>query len=68
LIISEWPENEIERDIEAEKAHSLSVDIIREVRKLRAENNIMPNKTIKLKIYAKNKNAEIVKEALELIS
>jgi len=44
------------------------MDLIREVRKLRAENNIMPNKTIKLKIYAKNKNAEIFTEVMDLIS
>lgn len=52
---------------EVEKAHELFVEVVREVRKLRADNNIMPNKTIKLKIYAKNKNAEILTEILELI-
>ena len=44
---------------EVEKSKALIISLIKDVRKLRAENNIMPNKTIKLKIYAKNKNAEI---------
>lgn len=58
----------LKRDIEAEKAHELTTEVIREIRKLRAENNVMPNKTIKLKIYAKNKNAELLADSLDLIS
>ena len=67
VIVSEWPNIDIEADVEVEKSHELFVEVIREVRKLRADNNIMPNKTIKLKIYAKNKNAEILNEVLPLI-
>jgi valyl-tRNA synthetase len=44
------------------------MDIIREIRSLRADNNIMPNKTIGLQIYAKNKNAEVVTEVIEVIA
>jgi valyl-tRNA synthetase len=44
------------------------MDIIREVRSIRADNNIMPNKTIGLQIYAKNKNSEVISEVLELIA
>jgi len=43
------------------------MDVIREVRSLRADNKIMPNKTIGLQIYAKNKNAEILTGVLDLI-
>ena len=68
MIISQWPSIKLEINKEAEKAHSLFVEVIREIRKLRAENNIMPNKTIKLKIYAKNTNAEILSEMLILLS
>ena len=68
LIIADWPKIDLEVNKDVEKAHSLFVEVIKEVRKLRAENNIMPNKTIKLKIYAKNKNAEILSECLDLLS
>ena len=67
LIDSPWPELKIKRNKEIEKSKILIIDIIREVRKLRAENNIPPSKTIWLQIYAKNKNAEVIKEVLELI-
>ena len=46
----------------------LLTEIVHEVRKLRAENNVMPNKTIELKIYAKNKNAEILRSCIDVIS
>lgn len=67
LINSSWPELSIERNIEIEKDKKLIINLIKEVRKLRAENNILPGKTIKLSIYAKNKNAEIISEVLELL-
>ncbi|MDA9129142.1 valine--tRNA ligase [Candidatus Gracilibacteria bacterium] len=67
LIISPWPKFELSKNIEAEKAHELFVEVIHEVRKLRADNNIMPNKAIKLKIYAKNKNAELLGGLTDLI-
>ena len=67
VIVSKWPILKISKNTEAEKAHELFVEVIREVRKLRAENNIMPNKSINLKIYAKNKNAELLSELLDLI-
>ncbi len=68
LIVSHWPELQLDINPEVEKAHTLFVEVIREIRKLRAENNIMPNKTIKLKIYAKNKNAEILHSCIDLLS
>lgn len=68
LIISQWPQLTLETNSDVEKSHTLFVEVIREIRKLRAENNIMPNKTIKLKIYAKNKNAEILNSSIDLLS
>jgi valyl-tRNA synthetase len=67
-MLSSWPEKHMQRDKEAEKAHVLFVEVVKEIRKMRAENNIMPNKTIKLKIYAKNSNAAILIQVLDLIS
>ncbi len=67
LIIESWPKVDIPTDSQAEKSHDIFVEIIREVRKIRAENNIMPDKTIKLKIYAKGKNAEILESILDII-
>jgi valyl-tRNA synthetase len=67
LININWPYIKIERNEKIEKDNKLIISLIKEIRKLRAENNIMPNKTIKLSIYAKNKNADIIWEVLELI-
>ncbi len=67
LIEQEYAKVKLERNIEVEKAKNLIIDVIKEVRKLRTQNDIKPNKTIKLSIYAKNKNAEIINEVLDLI-
>ncbi len=67
LIIANWWEVKLERNEKVEKEKKLIIEVIKEIRKLRADNNIMPNKTIWLQIYAKNKNAEIIAEVLELI-
>ena len=68
LIDAEWGSVWINRNEQIEKDNKLVVDVIREIRSIRADNNIMPNKTIGLKIYAKNKNAEILEEVADLIS
>ena len=68
LIIEKWGEVAIERNEKIEKDKKLVIEIIKEIRRLRAENNIMPNKTIGLSIYAKNKNAEIISEVMDLIA
>jgi valyl-tRNA synthetase len=60
LIVSKWSKVSVQADAQIEKDKKLIMDIIREVRSLRADNNIMPNKTIGLQIYAKNKNAEVI--------
>ena len=68
LIITAWSKVLVQSDNQIEKDKKLIMDIIREVRSLRADNNIMPNKTIGLQIYAKNKNAEVITEVLEVIA
>ena len=67
LIEADWSRVNIPRDENIEKEKKLIIDVIREIRNLRAENKIMPNKTIGLQIYAKNKNADIISWVLDLI-
>lgn len=68
LIDAQWGSVSLDRDEKIEKQHALVIDIIRQIRSIRADNNIMPNKTIGLKIYAKNQNAQIVRETIDLIA
>ncbi len=68
LISSTWPNVRVPRDKWIERDKELIISLIKEVRKLRADNNVMPNKTIKLSIYAKNKNAEVIEGVLDIIS
>ncbi len=68
LINSSWAEVKIKRNQEVEKDKNFIIDVIKQIRKLRAENNIAPNKTIWLKIYALNKNANILWEVINLVS
>ena len=68
LIISSWPNLEVSRNENIEKDKKLVIDIIKQVRNLRAENNVRPNKSIWLKIYALNKNAQILSEAIDIIA
>ena len=67
LITAEWGNINIERNETVEKEKDLMIAIIKEIRNLRAENSIMPNKTVWVKIYAKNKNAEFLSWVLDLI-
>jgi valyl-tRNA synthetase len=67
-MVSNWSLVKIERNEKIEKDKELVIEIIKEIRRLRAENNIMPNKTIGLQIYALNKNAETLSEVMYLIS
>jgi len=67
LIEAEWGTVNIERNEKVEKEKDLMIKIIKEIRNLRAENNILPSKTVWVKIYAKNKNAEFLWGVLDLI-
>lgn len=68
LMVSDWSDVKIERNECIEKDKKLVIEIIKEIRRLRAENNIMPNKTIGLQIYALNKNADILSNVMYIIS
>ncbi|NVP17381.1 valine--tRNA ligase [Candidatus Gracilibacteria bacterium] len=68
LIDASWGKVSISRDENLEKDNALVFDVIREIRAIRADNNILPSKTIGLKIYAKLRNKEILSEVLELIA
>ncbi len=68
LIDSSWWKVNLSRNENLEKDNLLVFDVIREIRAIRADNNILPNKTIGLKIYAKQKNKEILSEVLDLIA
>ncbi len=67
LITAEWGNVNIERNETVEKEKDLMIAIIKEIRNLRAENSIMPNKNVWVKIYAKNKNADFLSWVLDLI-
>ncbi len=67
LIEAKWWTVNIERNEKVEKEKDLMIKIIKEIRNLRAENNILPSKTVWVKIYAKNKNAEFLSWVLDLI-
>lgn len=68
LISADWWYISIDRNHDIERDNKLIIDIIREIRSIRANNNILPNKTIGLKIYAKGKNAEVISEVIDLIA
>jgi len=68
LIDSSWSKVSIPRDKKIEKNKTLIIDVIKTIRNIRAENNVMPNKTIKLKIYAKNTNADLLNINKQIIS
>ena len=68
LIDSNWSKISWFRDENIEKQKDLIIEIIKEIRRLRADNNIIPNKNIWLKIYASAKNREFLWESLDLIA
>ncbi|MDP2090880.1 MAG: valine--tRNA ligase [Candidatus Gracilibacteria bacterium] len=68
LISADWGYVSIDRNNNIERDNKLVLDIIKEIRAIRTNNNILPNKTIGLKIYAKGKNAELIKEVIDLIA
>lgn len=55
----------VQKDIEADK--SIIIDVIKEVRKIRADNNIMPNKSIKLSLKPKKAKAELFDDLMILL-
>jgi valyl-tRNA synthetase len=69
LINSNYGEVSIKENKEVESKKLIVTDIIKEVRKIRADNNIMPNKSINLLLKPKKINIELFdEEILFLIS
>lgn len=68
LIIEEYWKIADFRNEEVENKKEIIINIIKEIRSLRAENKIMPNKTIGLKIFSTPKNRENIEEFLEVIA
>lgn len=68
LIDSSWPKLKIKRNETIESEKQVIIDLIKEIRKLRAENNLLPSNTIKVKIYVRSKNLETITESLDIIS
>lgn len=68
LIDAPWAKISNFRNEEVEKQKDLIIEVIKEIRRLRADNNIMPNKSIGLKIYSTQKNSKTIKESLDLIA
>ncbi|MCH8518694.1 valine--tRNA ligase [Candidatus Gracilibacteria bacterium] len=67
-MLSDWPSIDFSSEKDIEKSHDLFVEVVKEIRKIRAETGVPPSKTIKVQIFAKNKNAEILEEFIPLIS
>lgn len=69
LIETDFSKVLIKSDKEIEKQKEVIVDVITEIRRIRADNNIMPNKSIKLLLKPKKANLELFnEEVLFLIS
>jgi valyl-tRNA synthetase len=69
LINSTYSKVLIKENKEIESRKLVITDVIKEIRKIRADNNIMPNKSINLFLKPKKTNADIFdEEVLFLIS
>lgn len=68
LIDSHWPTLKVKRNEDVEKEKQVIIDLIKEIRKLRVENSVVPSKTIKVKIYVRSKNLETITNSLDIIS
>lgn len=68
LIETQWPNSKIPRDKEIEKQNEILIELIKIIRNIRAENNILPSKSIWLKIYVKGKNEDFIEETIGLIA
>jgi valyl-tRNA synthetase len=58
----------VKRNEDVEKEKQVIIDLIKEIRKLRVENSVVPSKTIKVKIYVRSKNLETITNSLDIIS
>jgi valyl-tRNA synthetase len=69
LIESQFSKVLINSDKDIEKQKEIIIDVIKEIRKIRADNNIMPNKSINLLLKPKKSISELFnEEVITLIS
>jgi valyl-tRNA synthetase len=54
--------------MEVEKAKDTIIETIKAIRNIRAENSVMPDKTIKVYLQAKAKVALAIEQSLDIIS
>lgn len=69
LISDRWPTKlKVTRDEELEKNKTILIDLVREIRRIKAENNIPSNGEIGLYIQVKGKLKTFVSESVDLVS
>jgi valyl-tRNA synthetase len=69
LINASFSKVSIKADKDIEKQKEIIIDVITEIRRIRADNNIMPNKSINLLLKPKKATTEIFNdEVIFLIS
>jgi valyl-tRNA synthetase len=68
LIDADWSKVVFERNMEVEKAKDTIIETIKAIRNIRAENSVMPDKTIKVYLQAKAKVADAIEQSLDIIS
>jgi valyl-tRNA synthetase len=64
---SNWSQVGIARNEEIEKEKIIIIDLVREIRRLKAESNVPNSGSIKLYIYYKGKNLSQLEASLDII-
>lgn len=67
LMESRWSQVALKRNEEIEKEKNIIIDLVREIRRLKAESNVPNSGTIKLYIYYKGKNLSQLEGSLDII-
>lgn len=68
LIDANWSKVAFDRNLEVEKAKDIIIETIKAIRNIRAENSVMPDKTIKVYIQAKAKTLDAMTQSIDIIS
>lgn len=68
LIEAPWSKVAIKRNEQIEEEKEVMMDLLREIRSIKAENDVPNSGTIKLYIYAKGKNLEMIEKTKDIIS
>lgn len=68
LIDSQWSKVKLMRNEEVEKEKNIIIDLVREIRSVKADNKVPISSSIKLVLYGRNKNFEILQASKDIIS